>query len=518
MIISAARQTLATHYGEDSFKNANLKVAENIDQLAVVTSAEGGTAFVNRQTGSVVGCSPSKYTSQDSLPCGLKMWIGATNHAIRSNSMGWTRSNDYNITEKVSAFVKTRWSQGDPYNMYCPKNNGETCYTGCVATAMAQVMKYYEYPSQGTGTGCYSLDGGGTYTQAAISGTYDWSKMKTKYMSGYSDSEAKAVATLMRDCGYSVNMQYSTEGSGTSDAYIPSALVYNFSYDSLAVNYIYRDFTTDDEWYSAIYTELSAKRPVIFSGQSEDEGGHCFVLDGVDTDGKVHVNWGWGGQQDGFYDMDAFKKGLAYVTLQSIVYGFNPQPTPETTTPEYRTCIVIDEPKLTVYGTNLVLNASVYNIDWRVFRGDLYLSIVDTSNSENSYTNKLMSASDKDDVLGMFYGWTIENENINNYFKDSEGATFVFPAATYEASFKYQSVNDDVVKTVVTDGGVEWKQMFTVDACGVITLDNSSGIVTPTVDRASASDESKVYDLNGNRVSNSFKGLKIVKGRKYVER
>lgn len=519
MMISAARQTLATHYGEDSYRNANLRVADNIDQLAVVTSAEGGTVFVNMQTGTVVGCSPSKYSSQDSLPCGLRMWIDAANHAIKSNNLGWTRASDYNITEKVNSFVTTRWSQNNPYNLYCPVDSKEkTSLTGCVATAMAQIMKYYEYPTKGTGTGSYSLNSSKTYTTAAISGTYDWSNMKTTYTSGYSASEAKAVATLMRDCGYSVKMQYSSDGSAASDTYIPSALVYNFSYDSLAVNYLARDFTADDEWYSTIYTELIAKRPVIFSGQSEDKGGHCFVLDGVDTDGKVHVNWGWGGQQDGFYDMDVFKEGFDFINFQAIVYGFNPQPTATTSTPKYHTCIIVDEPKLTADGTDLLLDAGVWNYDWRVFRGDLYLNIVDTSNSDKSYTYKLMSASNKRSVLRSYWGWSFDNETLNSHFRNRANASFVFPAATYEVSFVYKGIYDDAEKTAVTEGGIEWKQKFTADTNGVITIGESTGITSPTINRTSTIEESQAYDLNGNRVSNSYKGLKIVKGRKYIER
>lgn len=514
MIISAARQTLTRHYGENGYQNAGLMVAGNIGQLAVVTSAEGGTAFVNSESGVVMGCSASAYTSEDSLPCGLKMWIGAANNAIKSNNVGWTRASDYGVKEKVGSFITTRWNQTSPYNLYCPKDSkGKVSLTGCVATAMAQVMKYYEYPAKGTGTGSYSLDDGKTFTQTAISGTYDWSKMKTKYLSGYTDEEGQAVATLMRDCGYSVNMQYSSEGSAASDMYIPSALTYNFGYDSLAVNFLFRDFTADDEWYSTIYTELTAKRPVIFSGQSKDDG-HCFVLDGVDTDGKVHVNWGWGGQYDGFYDMDVFKEGYEYTSLQAIAYGFNPQPTAKNATPKYRTCIIASSPVLTADGTNLILDAEVRNYDWRAFYGDLYLNIVDTSDPSNNYTYKLLDASQKWNTLASTWGWKFEKETLNDDVKRFNQA-FVFPAGTYEVSFVYRGLYDDAEKIAVTEGGIEWKQMFTSSANGTITIGESTGIASPTIDRQSVVDN-KIYDINGNQVNDSYKGLKITKGRKYI--
>lgn len=521
MMISAARQTLASHFAaSDNNAYANLRVAENINQLAVVTSADGGTAFVNRRTGEVMGCSPSAYTSQEALPCGLKMWIDAANHAIESNSQGLTRAADYGITEKVNPFIETQWDQETPYNLFCPTDSeGFVCVTGCVATAMAQVLKYYEYPAQGTGYGSYSTDDGKSYTRVPVAGSYDWANMKDSYTLNYTNTEAQAVATLMRDCGYSVNMEYSSSASGTDDwIYLASAMAYNFGYDSLAINLISRDYTPDDEWYGTIYTELSNKRPIYFRGESKNYGdSHGFLLDGVDTDGKMHVNWGWSGQGNGFYDIDVFDSYYDYVINQYMACGFYPHPTAEGITPSFRTCIVMkDTPTLTADGTNLTLTATLFNYDWRDFNGDIYLKIVDTQHENVSY--KMFILQEDMAILRANYGIEESDTNINEALTEEGETTMVFPASTYEASLGYRGKYDTAEKTAVIKGGVEWRQQFTVDADGIVTIGNTTGISSTVVNSVPTTGNSRIYDLNGNRVSDSYNGLKIVKGKKFVEK
>lgn len=511
VILSSARQSLQTHFNENGLGYGNLRVAERLERLTVVSADNGGTVFVNNETGVVLGCSPSVYTTKEDLPCGLKLWIDAANHAIKNGNFSATRSNSYEISEKVNSFVNTQWNQTNPYNMLCPKgNNSETCLTGCVATAMAQVMKHYEYPASGTGSGSYSLDWGQTYETVSISGVYDWASMKNSYADSFSDEEANAVATLMRDCGYSTNMLYTPAGSSTTDAYIPHALAYNFGYDSLAVNYLNRNYTSDETWYSTIYSELTAKRPVIFSGQSATSGGHCFVLDGVDTNGDVHVNWGWGGMQDGFYNMDVFKEDYDFITEQSVVYGFNPQPTAENVTPTYQSHIIVTSPQLTSNGTNLYLSCAIYNDDWRDFNGDIYLRIADTNDSSNAYKIIVMNSSYS--ALPFNMGWRFSNENLNRDLTHRGQQTMTFDSGTYEVSFVCKGTYDNGEKIAITEGGSGWKQKFVVDAHGFITIEESAGISTPTID--SIFNDKKAYDLNGKLVSPNHKGIIITNGRK----
>lgn len=526
-LIGSARQSLESKFGK-SYNN--LSVVDDLGQMVVVSSSNGGTAYVDKKANKVLGMTPKTYSKDEVVPCGMQLWIEAANNAIKN---GITQKKTYQSSNAadIAPFVTTEWNQEKPYYNLCPKAGLKRCLTGCVATAMAQVMNYFEYPASGHGSSTYYVTTGAdnnskttSYT-GMVSGTYDWTNMIDSYSKSYTDDEATAVATLMRDCGYSVHMSYSKESSGAADLYIPSALAYNFDYDSLSVNYLRHDYCTDQEWYDIIYSELSAKRPVLFAGQSASgNGGHEFVLDGMMADGKVHINWGWGGVGNGYFDLSVMSSSNDFTLDQSIVYGFNPQPTPENSTTTYNSQILVVAPELSTADGKLYFKGGVMNGDWREFVGDVVMVVQDVNDETNGYGLTFMQAptdGEDEEALPGAYGWSFEEDSLdfNSYFVDEKTHTeFVFPASTYEVSFKYQSVNDDAEKTAVTEGGLEWKPRFTVDTNGIITIENTSGIASPTVNRTSAVDESKVYDLNGNRVSKSFKGLKIVKGKKYVER
>ncbi|MBQ5457377.1 MAG: C10 family peptidase, partial [Bacteroidales bacterium] len=211
-------------------------------------------------------------------------------------------------TRGVEPLITTFWNQDYPYNMLCPEHpagdNGHT-YTGCVATAMAQVMKYWNYPQSGTGTVSYFW--GSQVVVDLSETTYDWENMPN-YFTGSSTEEQKlAVATLMYHCGITINMNYGHTGSGTQTEYTVDALRNNFGYRS-GINYKQRDngSTTDFEhyyendtiWSRMLMEELDMHRPMIYSGHPSSGAGHAWVCDGykVDENGNrtFHMNWGWG--------------------------------------------------------------------------------------------------------------------------------------------------------------------------------------------------------------------------------
>lgn len=202
-----------------------------------------------------------------------------------------------------------KWNQERPYNMLCPTINGKFSYTGCTITALAIVMRYHQWPEKGVGT----LPGYQTYTynvtvpDLLLGHTYDWENMLLEYpYSGYSQAEANAVATLMRDCGIMVQADYGPVGSfGTaaSTYYIPDGLKTYMGYDKRTRG-ISRNYYTTSEWNSLMQAELDSNRPVIYSGFNE-EAGHAFVLDGYTDQNYYHVNWGWGGYCDGYFLLTA---------------------------------------------------------------------------------------------------------------------------------------------------------------------------------------------------------------------
>ncbi len=199
----------------------------------------------------------------------------------------------------IAPMIKTTWNQMSPYNLLCPTVNGSRCPTGCVATAMAQIMNYHQWP-QGPGTGSASVVAGNTtYTMDFSTVTFDWKNMTDTYGNTSTDAQKNAVATLMKACGYSVKMGYRPDASGAIQSNVGLALINNFGYDK-GVQCLYRDFYSINEWNDIIYEQLQLKQPVQYGGQS-NAGGHSFVCDGYSQNNFFHINWGWGGMSDGYF-------------------------------------------------------------------------------------------------------------------------------------------------------------------------------------------------------------------------
>ena len=242
--------------------------------------------------------------------------INVSEKNIAAWNINATRSN----TRGVEAMLQTKWNQSYPYNMLCPEHSqgdhGHT-YTGCVATAMAQVMKYWNYPQKGSGTVSYFWGSWNTVNLSET--TYDWDNMPNSFGYNWNDEQKLAVATLMFHCGVTINMDYGYDGSGTQTYYVADALRYNFGYRN-GVNYKYRDngatteenfehyYENDSIWSRMLIEDLDMKRPLIYSGHPSSGAGHAWVCDGYRTDAAgattFHMNWGWGGSGDGYFSID----------------------------------------------------------------------------------------------------------------------------------------------------------------------------------------------------------------------
>ena len=231
------------------------------------------------------------------------------------------------------------WSQDAPYNLLCPEVDSTRCKVGCVATAMSQVMYYYRYPSSGNGIHTYTDSTGCKQTLTADFGShqYEWDYMLDSYTPGkYTDHQAQAVALLGSDAGISVDMRYGIKESGARSILQPIALTQYFGYDR-GIRQIFRDFYSRNELYSLLIAEIEAGRPILCSGYGSDGGGHAFVIDGYDGQGLFHINWGWGGYADGYYNIDYMtshqpewnlfrdRRENGANILQSFTIGIQPQ-------------------------------------------------------------------------------------------------------------------------------------------------------------------------------------------------
>lgn len=203
-------------------------------------------------------------------------------------------------SDVIEPLMTTTWNQGNPYNYYCPEQDGEKSVTGCVATAMAQVLKYYEYPKKGKGEGHATCNN--EELTRSLEVTFEWDQMRNNYPGSANPARATAVAELMVTCGFAADMGYSPSGSGAGNGNVPRAFVNNFSYDVTAQLFA-RDRYTLDTWEDMLITELKDNGPVYYSGFSKD-GGHAFVCDGYNGKGYFHFNWGWGGYCDGYFKID----------------------------------------------------------------------------------------------------------------------------------------------------------------------------------------------------------------------
>lgn len=208
--------------------------------------------------------------------------------------------------EPIAPLLKTKWNQGAPYNNMCPReSDGSRCVTGCVATAMAQIVNYHRLPAgNGTGTASVTCDGK-VYSFDFENETFDWDNMLDVYggKGSYTQTEADAVAKLMFACGVSVDMDYGPNESGAVNDNVAYALTDHFGFDK-GVVIARRNWFGLEEWNDYIYAQLRDYGPVQYSGRN-DGSGHSFVCDGYDRDGFFHINWGWGGMSNGYFRLTA---------------------------------------------------------------------------------------------------------------------------------------------------------------------------------------------------------------------
>jgi len=303
---------------------------------------EGGFVIVSGddRTESILGYADTGTVSEDDMPEALRYLLDGY-----AEQMEWLDGQPDEACEAkprkvstlrtaVSPLIATRWNQGAPYNSNCPEIYGTKTVTGCVATSMAQVMYFYQYPTED----CTTIPGYELNTKDAnksaysttLEGlsatTFSWNDMTKTYAKDATGNAADAVAKLMQYCGWSLQMTYGLAANGGSSAYnvsIAEALKLYFGYDG-GVHYAQRCHYNYQDWVSLIYSELVDGHPVVLGGQSAG-GGHSFVCDGYDAGDYFHINWGWGGSSDGYFRLSAlnpYEQGIGgSSTLDGFSYG-----------------------------------------------------------------------------------------------------------------------------------------------------------------------------------------------------
>ncbi len=287
---------------------SNLQLKSTIDNLYVFSSGKGFVVLPNEDTApALLAYSDTGEFEIESNPS-LREWFDFYNRQLNYLKNHPEKTNAYKITHKsrteITPLLKTEWNQEYPYNILCPKVDGHETVTGCVATAMAQVMKYHNYPEHGKGSHSYLWRPGEeelTFNYDSI--PFQWDKMDNIYNKESSNEARHAVAELMLGCGISVDMHYEPGGSGAATVMMGESLIDIFGY-SKSLWMPNRAYYGYDEWEDMIYADLAEGLPVLYSGAGT-AGGHQFVCDGYSSDGFFHFNWGWGGLSNGYFLLTA---------------------------------------------------------------------------------------------------------------------------------------------------------------------------------------------------------------------
>lgn len=332
----ATPEALKLVYTEPSAKDKSAN-------LYIYNMEGGGFAIVSAdaRTGSqILGYSFDNNFSAKGMPDNVKYWLGEYSRQIDfikahqpevSESKRRERlkkdSGPIPASPTVAPLLSTTWGQDAPYNGMTPTipaTDGEHTRTGCVATAMAQIMNYWEWPVKGTSSHSYYWIGGKDFCSSEFfNHTYAWDKMTDSYSDGSFLDEKNAVAQLMFDCGVAVDMDYGLTASGAYDDKVASALTTYFGYTTNLSSKHQSDYATKEEWNNILTNELDFSRPVYYSADDatpNDEDGHAFVLDGygtINNETYFHINWGWDGydgfgyqdtdiSNDGYFAMNAF--------------------------------------------------------------------------------------------------------------------------------------------------------------------------------------------------------------------
>ncbi|HET9571714.1 MAG TPA: thiol protease/hemagglutinin PrtT [Bacteroidales bacterium] len=279
------------------------------NQGFVIVSGEDATK-------TILGYADEGSFQTDQMPQNINNWLNFYRQeieAVRSASASTISelvSTAVTGTTVVAPLLGTiKWNQTQPYNLLCPLDTKTKSRTlaGCVAIAMAQIMKYHNWPLTGTGTHTYTDSTYGVQSVDFSKTNYDWNNMLGTYGTSATTQQINAVSTLVYHCGVAVNMAYSLTGSSSNNVDAAKAFVNYFGYDTELQRYD-RLYYSELEWETLIKKELNLSRPVFFTARNES-GGHAFVCDGYDSNSMFHINWGWGGYANGYFELSSLASG-----------------------------------------------------------------------------------------------------------------------------------------------------------------------------------------------------------------
>lgn len=460
--VERAGETAAAFFGQGS-----TRTAESLSLRWSKKTETGAPAFYlfGRQGGGfviiagddvvepVLGYSFDGEFILDNMPDNIRWWFdqlsGGIDYLRRTNAVATDRTiamwrNPAPVSTRADfapiEMETAKWSQEAPYNDKCPVVNGRRAVTGCVATAAAIIMRYHKWPERGTGVLSDYKYGNITINGYALGHKYEWDKMPLDKVASASPEEKEAIAQLMVDCGVMSYMQYSPSASGAFVDDCHNGLLDHMDYDRSSC-YTLKYGYSADRWKEMIRTSLNAKLPVLYEGVGKS-GGHAFVLDGYDAQGRFHINWGWGGSNNGYFAFPDFDE---FTDDHGAIFGLKKNEGGQSTDiigmMEGRGLWFANPSAAISAGTPFRVSfGAIYNIGSTNFAGEIGIALSDR-NDEIQQTWKAVEV-DNDDPLPALYGWSQLSVDCTLAKKPALGEKLI----AY-----YRSARDGIIRPVVYD-------------------------------------------------------------------
>ncbi len=522
------------------FKQRNLRRAPSVDaknNAYYVFNVEDNGGFVivsgDDRTSAILGYGNSGNLDTRNLPDNLKWWlstytkqIAALDASLEPVASTARRSSKAAILPLITA----KWNQGTPYNYMCPDGNyvdydekdydtENRCVTGCVATAMAQVMYYWQWPKS-----CPALDSymtSGHTIKALPATTFDYEKMTDTYKRNQTGEAANEVAKLMRYCGQAVQMAY---GVDASSANVTSQTLSSIFQYSKNVRYLSRNGYTTTQWETIVYDELAAKRPVLYSGRTETDG-HQFIIDGYDGNGFFHINWGWGGSPDSYYVLSIADPGAeqgyggsegAFQYGQDALIGVEPAKDGEISLPKMSSRISSSIEPVNYSRKNQLENFIGVSLNGMI-------SVDYNSMPESTLDAEIGWALYKDDVLKEVVGSQSVTIPVSLSERYTNNMSVVFGERRSKGTFQ-------LCQVYRFDGETEWTRCYNYDNCLIAVVTSttltvrlantdfvSNGIITSDYPEVNSPVEVKLNVTNNGESTNQIFKLYMQKGSSWTK-
>ncbi len=469
--------------GYDNARQLKRVSKQNVDLAYYIFNVEQQGGFVivsgDDRLPDILGYSDKGELNVEIAPCNLKCLLSCYERTI--DSLRQVRDDASSSTRRVSSIRKTsrieipplittHWGQGAPYNNMCPEIDGQKCLTGCVATAMAQIINYHQWPQGNTSAiDAYTTSSNSLNIPALDASSFDWNNMRNDYYGEQTTNEEnQAVAKLMRYCGQSVKMDYGLEASGASRP--EEAFKEVFNYSKSVYGFGGKKFSSE-HLEELVYDELSNNRPVYYTGP-----GHAFVVDGY-RESMFHINWGWDGDADGYFVLTGLTEDI-----MPFPFGYSTEPTVGIEPPVQNgadskviVCTFSFYPQ-SIYRKNasddfvqeLELSSSLlcdcdnetFDVGWGLYNTDGVLIKVLYYESKEFPLNTVFSKKieiGNDIPLGTYRIYSIYRHGDGDWKRDMRSSHYHFIANVKEHSFVLEQYEDDA------NGGYEEYDVVEID-------------------------------------------------------